>query len=60
LHFGRRRDLAVEIELQRDAGRAEREEEVISLTPAMRPSCRSSGVATVAAMAWGWPREAAR
>src|SRR5215510_461471 len=30
------------------------EDEVISLTPAMRPSCRSSGVATVAAMVSGF------
>ena len=54
LHVARRAvDVAVEIELDGDAGRAERAAEVISVTPAISPSRRSSGAATVAAMVSG-------
>ncbi len=40
-------DVPVEVELERDVRRAERAaSSVISVTPAIRPNCRSSGVAT--------------
>ena len=46
--------LRVEVELQRDVARPERtDDDVISVTPAIRPSERSSGVATVAAIVSG-------
>ena len=54
LHVARRGiDIPVQIELQRDAGAAELLDEVISVTPAMRPNCRSSGVATDEAIVSG-------
>ena len=55
LHVARRRvDIAVQIELQRDAGRPPSVlEDVISVTAAMRPNWRSSGVATEEAMVSG-------
>ena len=46
-------DVAVEIELQDDVGGAQRADEVISVTPAMRPNWRSSGVATEEAIVSG-------
>ena len=47
-------DVAVEIELQRDRGRAERRSPRSSgVTPAIWPNWRSSGVATVDAMVSG-------
>jgi len=42
-------DAAVEVELNRDVGVAERTGRVISVTPGIRQSRRSSGAATVAA-----------
>ena len=46
-------DIAVQIELQRDRGRAQRAGRVISVMPAIRPNCRSSGVATDEAIVSG-------
>ena len=54
-------DVAVEVELQRDRASSPSElVEVISVTPAMRPSARSSGVATVAPSSPGSRRAAPR
>ena len=46
-------DIAVQIELQGNAGRPNWLDDVIWFMPAMRPNCRSSGVATADAMVCG-------
>ena len=46
-------DIAVQLELHDDRRRSEKLVEVISVTPAMRPNWRSSGVATADAMVSG-------
>ncbi len=46
-------DVAVEVELHGDAGEPSDERDVISVTPGISPSRRSSGAATVCAMVSG-------